>query len=107
MRVLLDECMPRRLRRELPGHHVRTVVEAGWSGLKNGTLLRTAAADFDVLLTVDTNLEHQQNTAHLPIAVVVLLAHKNDVDLLRPLMTRVRDLLPSIQPGHLYVIGSV
>ena len=104
--MLLDECMPRKLRRELPGHHVRTVVEAGWSGLKNGALLRTAAAEFDVLLTVDTNLEHQQNRARLAMAVVVLLAHRNDVDLLRPLMSHVRDLLPSIEPGHLYVIGT-
>ena len=106
MRVLLDECMPRRLRRELASHYVRTVVEAGWSGLKNGALLRTAAAEFDVLLTVDTNLEHQQDTARLPMAVIVLLSHRNDVDLLRPLMSRVRDLLPSVEPGRLYVIDT-
>jgi predicted nuclease of predicted toxin-antitoxin system len=61
MRVLLDECVPRALRDELPGHEVRTVAEYGWAGVKNGELLRLAANSFDVLLTVDRNLEYQQN----------------------------------------------
>ena len=53
MRVLLDECVPRALRNDIPGHEVRTVAEAGWAGVKNGELLRLAAAAFDVLITVD------------------------------------------------------
>lgn len=61
MRVLFDECVPRALRTELPGHEVKTVAEAGWAGAKNGTLLQLATKDFDVLLTVDRNLEYQQN----------------------------------------------
>ncbi|HYW12388.1 MAG TPA: hypothetical protein VE871_10525 [Longimicrobium sp.] len=105
MRVLLDECTPRKLRRELPEHEVRTVPEMGWSGTKNGASLRRAGEEFDVLLTVDSNMEYQQNTADLPIAVVVLVAYKNDVDLLRPLMPQVRELLPTIIPGRLYRIG--
>ena len=56
MRVLLDECVPRALRHELPGHEVKTVAEAGWTGAKNGELLRLGARQFDVLLTVDSNL---------------------------------------------------
>lgn len=51
MRVLLDECVPRGLRAELPGHQVKTVAEAGWAGVKNGALLQLAATQFDVLLT--------------------------------------------------------
>ena len=51
--MLLDECVPRRLRRELPGHDIRTVSEMGWSGIKNGPLLHRAAQEFDVFLTVD------------------------------------------------------
>ncbi len=66
MRVLLDECVPRKLRREFPGHEVRTVTEMGWGGTRNGALLRRAAGEFDLLLTVDTNLEYQQNTSALP-----------------------------------------
>lgn len=105
MRVLLDECTPRKLRRELPGHEVHTVPEMGWSGTKNGALLRKAASEFDVLLTVDSNMEFQQNTAELPLAIIVLVAYKNDVDLLRPLMPHVRELLPIIERGKLYRIG--
>jgi predicted nuclease of predicted toxin-antitoxin system len=105
VRVLLDECVPKRLRRELPGHDVSTVVEVGWGGTKNGALLRRAAAEFDVLLTVDTNLQHQQNTATLPLSVVVLVAFSNDIDVLRPLMPQVRELLSRIQPGQLYCVG--
>ncbi len=97
--------MPRKLHRELPDHEVRTVVEMGWGGTKNGALLRRAAGEFDVLLTVDANLEHQQDTATLPIPVVVLAAFSNDINLLRPLMPQVRELLPTLQPGRLYRVG--
>ena len=68
MRVLLDECVPRALREQLPGHDVKTVVEAGWAGVKNGELLRLAAQRFDVVLTVDRNLEYQQNLEAIPAA---------------------------------------
>jgi predicted nuclease of predicted toxin-antitoxin system len=105
MRVLLDECVPRKLRRDLPEHEVRTVVEAGWGGTTNGALLRRAAREFDVLLTVDTNVEHQQNMAALPIAVIVRAAFSNDVDVLRPLMPQVGELLPKVEPGRFYRVG--
>ena len=72
MRVLLDECTPRKLRRDLPEHEVRTVGEMGWGGTKNGALLLRAAGEFDVLLTVDSNMEFQQNTAALPLAGEIL-----------------------------------
>ncbi|MCC7486359.1 MAG: DUF5615 family PIN-like protein [Burkholderiales bacterium] len=99
MRVLLDECFPRALRRELPDHEVRTVKEAGWAGVKNGELLRLAAGRFDVLLTVDRNLEYQQNFSGVTLAVIVIVAPSNDVDVLRPLMSAVREALPNALPG--------
>lgn len=105
MRVLLDECLPRKLRRELPGHEVRTVVEAGWGGTKNGALLQRAAGEVDVFLTVDSNLEYQQNPAALPLPVVILSAYSNDIDVLRPLMPQVRSLLPSLEPGRVYHVA--
>jgi len=61
MRLLLDESVPSRFRRLLTDHSVRTVVEAGWSGIKNGKLLTLAAAEFDAFITVDKNLSFQQN----------------------------------------------
>lgn len=106
MRVLLDECVPRGLRAELPGHEVKTVSEAGWPGVKNGALLQLAAAQFDVLLTVDRNLEYQQNFSGLTIAVIIVDAPSNDIAVLRPLMPAVRKALPNVKPGtvtHVYV----
>ncbi|MGH8569944.1 MAG: DUF5615 family PIN-like protein [Gammaproteobacteria bacterium] len=77
MRILLDESLPRELARELTGHSVRTVVQMGWSGLRNGELLQLAASDFDVLLTADQNLEHQQNLRRVDVGIVVLVAVNN------------------------------
>jgi hypothetical protein len=86
MRLLLDESVPSRLRGSLTDHSVRTVVEAGWSGIKNGKLLTLAAAEFDAFITVDKNLSFQQNLEKLPIAVVVLDAVSNELSVLAPLV---------------------
>ncbi len=100
MRILLDECVPRPLRRELPGHEVRTVVEMGWAGKRNGELLRLLTAEhFAVFLTADQNLQYQQNFRELQMAVVVLVAPTNKLGDLVPLMPRVRTMLGTIQPG--------
>ncbi len=63
MRVLLDECLPRRLKADLAGHEATTVPEAGWAGTKNGDLLQLAAARFDAFVTIDQGLAFQQNLA--------------------------------------------
>ncbi|HET7229170.1 MAG TPA: hypothetical protein VFJ16_04175 [Longimicrobium sp.] len=63
------------------------------------------ASDFNVLLTVDSNIEYQQNAADLPVSIIVLVAYSNDVDVLRLLMPQVRELLPTIEPGRLYRVG--
>ena len=69
MCILLDESLPRRLSRALAEHTVTTVVEAGWSGVKNGKLLALAAGQYDVFVTADRNLQYQQNLSSLPLAV--------------------------------------
>ena len=101
MRVLLDESVPKKLRRDLPGHDTRTVPEMGWSGTKNGPLLRRAAQEFDVFITVDQGIEYQQNLAGVDLAVVVMVAPSHDIDDLRPLMSRVRDAVEHAAPGQL------
>jgi hypothetical protein len=106
MRVLLDECVPRALRKELVGHEVETVAEMGWAGVKNGQLLQLAASRFELLLTVDRNLEHQQNFAGVALAVIVVHAPSNDVAVLRPLMPAVLAAISEIKPGmvtHIHV----
>jgi predicted nuclease of predicted toxin-antitoxin system len=67
VRILLDQSLPRPLARLLPEHDVRTVRAMGGAGKRNGELLQLAAADFDVLLTADQNLGHQQNLDALPL----------------------------------------
>ena len=99
MRVLLDECVPRALRDDIPGHEVRTVAEVGWAGVKNGDLLRLAATAFDVLITVDRNLEYQQSFKGVSLAVIVIHASSNDIIALRPLMPAVVELIPQAKPG--------
>lgn len=106
MRLLLDESVPRRLRQALPAHSVQTAVEMGWSGVKNGDLLRLAAAQFDALVTVDKNLPYQQNVADLPIAVVVLLAHSNELHTLLPLVPAMENALAELQPRSLCASAS-
>ena len=107
MRILLDECAPRRLRRELPGHDVRTVVEMGWSGKKNGDLLQLMTADgFEVLLTVDQNIVHQQNLKQAGVAAIVLIAASNRFADLLPLVPSALAALQSIQPGDVVEVTS-
>jgi hypothetical protein len=101
VRILLDESLPRPLAWLLPGHEVRTVAEMGWSGTRNGPLLALAAADFDVLLTADQNLEHQQNLRVLPVAVAVLVAASNRIESLRPLAPELLRVLPTLKRGDL------
>lgn len=99
MRLLLDECVPTRLRRSLPTHQVSTVVYEGWSGIKNGKLLALAAERFDVFITVDKNLPYQQNTSALPVAVLVLDAVSNELPFLLPLVPALERELSSLKRG--------
>lgn len=105
MKLLLDECVVRDLKRDLVGHEVSTVVEAGFGGLENGQLLRAASSQFDVLITVDRNLPFQQNIASLPIAVLILQGTGITYEDLKPLVSQVLDKLPSVRPGEIHRIG--
>ena len=103
MRLLLDECVPGRLRKALPGHDVSTVVQAGWSGVKNGRLLALAATKFDAFITVDKNLPYQQNQAKLPISIFVLNSCSNELTSLLPLIPALEKCLSNLVPGS-YVL---
>jgi len=104
VRVLLDECLPRRLKHELPGHDVRTAPEMGWASKRNGELLRLAEREFDVFLTVDRKLQEQLKLSNFNIAVIVLVAHSNTVDELRPLMSTVVESLATAKRGEALVL---
>jgi predicted nuclease of predicted toxin-antitoxin system len=101
MLVLLDECVPKRLRRDLEPHIARTVQEMGWAGIKNGQLLQLASSQFDCFLTVDRNLQFQQHVGSLPVAVLVIEARNNRIETLRAIAPRIKDALDSMASGEL------
>ncbi len=106
MKVLLDECLPRRLAAVLTGHEVKTVPQAGWASIKNGELLKLAENDFDVFLTADRNLSFQQNLAQRKIAVVVLRASSNRFQDLLPLVPKVLIALMAVKRGELAEVSA-
>ena len=105
MRVVLDECLPKRLKRLLVGHDVQTVPEAGWAGRKNGELIRLAAGKFDAFITIDKNLVYQENLASVPFGVVVLIAPSNRLAALEPLVPRILEALGTVRPNELVRVG--
>ena len=106
MRILLDECLPKRLKRDLVGHQARTVPEMGWASKKNGELLALAEPEFDVFLTVDRNLSFQQEINRLDLAVVVLVAKGNRHSDLQPLVPDLLAVLVGVSPGQLIRVGA-
>ena len=100
MKILLDECIDRRLAKEIEGHEVVTVPQAGWAGIQNGELLKSAEDQFDVFVTVDRNLSFQQPLSQFAIAVIVLQAPTNRLKDLRPLVPRLQHMLPSAPKGQ-------
>ena len=105
MKLLLDECVDRRLAKELPGHFVKTVPQMGWATIKNGELLALAQNEFDVFITVDHNLPFQQNLSKFKVAVVVLQATSNRLEDLKPLAPKVLAILSSLTKGAAEVVG--
>ena len=105
MKLLLDECVVRDLKRDLAEHDVSTVVEAGFGGLENGQLLRAAAGKYDVLITVDRNLPFQQNISSLQIAVLILTSTGITYPDLKPLVPKLLNQLLTVEPGKIYRVS--
>jgi predicted nuclease of predicted toxin-antitoxin system len=103
VRVLIDECVPRQLKNWLAeAHDVATVFDAGWSGMKNGALLREANQCFDVLITADQNLYHQQSFAGLTISILVLAT--NRLRLVRNTVPALLQSLNKLRPTQRIVV---
>jgi predicted nuclease of predicted toxin-antitoxin system len=100
MKLLLDECIDRRLAREFVGYEVKTVPQMGWAGVKDGQLLALAESEFDVFVTVDRNLSFQQNLPEFDVAVIVLQASSNRLTDLKPLVPKVLSILPTVAKGQ-------
>jgi hypothetical protein len=104
LRILLDENLPWQLGPHLTGHAVSTVVGMGWGGVQNGRLLTLAQAQFDVFLTLDQGIPHQQNVAKFEIAVILVRAASNDLDDLLPLVPAILAAVPKAQKSMLTVV---
>ena len=105
MKVLLDECVTRKLKSRLPDFEVYTVTDMNWNGLRNGNLMRVAIeAGFDVFLTIDKNLEFQQNLKNHDLIVVVFDVMLNKIQFYEALLPAFRELLPTFTKGQAYRI---
>ncbi len=105
MKVLVDECVDWRLSRDIVGHDVKTARQMGWSTIRNGELIASAAKEFDVFVTVDRNLSFQQNLPAFSIAVIVLRAKSNRLSDLRPLVPELLASIPTAKPGAVTYVG--
>ena len=106
MRVLLDECVPRRFRHALVGVDVSTTRDERWDGLRNGDLLvHMRAAGFTTLVTVDRNLTYQQHIAASGLAVIVMHAVTNRLEQLVPLAPQVLDAIAATPSGAITRVG--
>lgn len=106
MKLLLDECAPKRLRNDFPDHEIRTLDEVGLKGLKNGQLLSAAVNQgFEALITVDRKMPFQQNLAHLNLALIILVAAPCRYEQLKLLVPKALEALKIIKPGEIVSIN--
>ena len=106
MKILLDECLPRKLKRSIQGHNCMTVPEAGFAGRKNGMLLSLAeSSGFDIFLTIDEGLEYQQNLDKRKIAIIMIRAKSNRLADVLPHLPACLSLLSTIRAGQFARVG--
>lgn len=106
MRVLLDENLPRKLKRHFDESvKVVTVRDPGWTGIQNGKLLLVAQLEFDVFLTTDKGIPYEQNLSLFSIAIIILEARSNRFEDLSVLLPQLNEVLKSIQVGELVRIA--
>lgn len=101
MKILIDESLPRYLKRMLAEHDAQTVQDMGWAGIKNGKLLNLAELEFEVFLTADKNIRYQQNLKGRKLAIVEFPSNKLSV--VKRLEAELKTTLQQINIGD-YVI---
>lgn len=107
MKILLDECLPLDFRHSFPAHDAHTTQWAGLKGKKNGALLLAAEdAGYNVLLTVNQGISHQQNPARRKLAIILLRSRTNQIRDLLPLVAAILRTLDAIRPGQVVGVPS-
>lgn len=105
MKILLDECVTKHLKAYLNEYEVFTVREMGWSGVKNGKLMVLCVENkFDILLTIDKNLQFQQNLDRSPVTIVVLNSFTSKVEELVQFLPALKEGLPKFERHRAYLI---
>lgn len=105
MKILLDECLPLDFRHRFPMHEAHTVQWAGFKGMKNGELLRSAEiAGYDVLLTIDQGIPYQQGSGGRRLSIILLRCRTNQIEDLLPLTGAILQAMETIQPGQTIAI---
>ncbi len=99
MKIILDECLPRRLTRDLHPYLATTVPKEGWAGLKNNTLLELVIQHFDIFITLDSNLVHQQNLKNIDLCIITLHAENSRHETLLPLVPQILMAISASHPG--------
>lgn len=105
MKILLDECVDRRLAHDLVGHSVTTVPKMGWAGIKNGALLALAEQEFEAFVTVDRKISVEQDVKKFKSSVILLRARTNRLEDIRPLAVELLEKLPRATAGEVILIG--
>lgn len=107
MKILLDECVTRKLKPFLTEYEVHTVAECGWNGIKNGTLMGLCREHaFDVLVTIDKNMVFQQHLKDLPVCIIVLNSITSKLEELVTFLPALKSILSSLEPSKAYVINA-
>ncbi len=95
MKIIIDECVPHIVKKRLPERQIKTVQEIGWAGVKNGELLKLVEANFEVFITSDKNLRHQQNLQNRKFAIILLPS--NQVPVIERLLPQIDEVLGQIK----------
>ena len=106
MRILLDENSPADFATLLAGHDTSNVHSHGWAGIKNRELLRRARDVCEVFVTLDRNLEFQQNIKILPFGVVVVRSRSNRIVDLTPHIPGILLAANQVGPGQVMTVGA-
>jgi len=100
-RVIVDECLPRKLKHLIPGVDVLTVPEEGFAGLKNGRLQSQITGHFDVFVTIDANLVYQQNLKELSFGIVAIQAGSNRYADIEPMKEWLCEAVMAVVSGQI------
>ena len=106
MRILLDECVNPRVREAFQGHEVRTAVQMGWGGITNGKLLALAQEEFDVLVTLDQNIEYQLNMRSVGLGLLVVKVPDNKIKFYEPIFSEMLQAAEKLSAGQVLHVKS-